>query len=151
MIHIPSIYIFILPFAAFRCCHFLLWELEVTTFQAAYKDPCFSVDDLFIITNEFSMKFIPSGSVEECMYDTMNQVGPSVLLTTLTNAIAFLLGATSSMPAVSSFSIQAGLCIVCVFLLEMTAFCAILSLDARRVKVEYIPIIPKWNNRKFEE
>lgn len=46
-------------------------------------------------------------------------------------------GAFSSMPAVKTFAMYASLSILINFLLQITAFVALLALDERRIKVTY--------------
>ncbi|KAM6931324.1 NPC1-like intracellular cholesterol transporter 1 [Xenentodon cancila] len=62
----------------------------------------------------------------------LGQVAPSMLLCSLSESVCFFLGALSTMPAVKSFALYAALAVVMDFVLQMTAFVALLSLDARR-------------------
>ncbi|XP_077990039.1 NPC intracellular cholesterol transporter 1-like [Glandiceps talaboti] len=62
----------------------------------------------------------------------VGEVGPSMLLTSLSESIAFFLGALSSMPAVKAFSLYAAAAVFIDFLLQITAFVALMSLDAKR-------------------
>lgn len=50
-------------------------------------------------------------------------------------------GAFSSMPAVNTFAMYASLSILINFLLQTTAFVALLSLDSRRIEVTYTNLI----------
>lgn len=59
-----------------------------------------------------------------------------MLLCSLTEAVAFFLGCLSDMPAVRQFALCAGLAILLDFLLQITAFVAVLSLDSRRAEVK---------------
>ena len=60
------------------------------------------------------------------------EVAPSLLLTSISETTAFLLGAISTMPAVRTFSLYAGVAVFFNFLLQISVFLAALSLDARR-------------------
>ena len=63
-------------------------------------------------------------------------VAPSMTLCSITECAAFFLGALTNMPAVEQFALAAAVAIVFDFLLQITAFLAILSLDARRHEVK---------------
>ena len=60
------------------------------------------------------------------------EVAPSLLLTSMSETTAFLLGAISTMPAVRTFSLYAGVAVFFNFLLQISVFLAALALDARR-------------------
>ncbi len=66
------------------------------------------------------------------------EVIPSMLLTSLSEATCFLLGALSPMPAVRSFSLYAGMAICFDFLLQITAFLTVFAMDVRRQEVKRI-------------
>lgn len=60
-----------------------------------------------------------------------------MLLCSLTEAVVFFLGAISDMPAVQQFALCAALAIAFDFLLQITVFVAVLTLDAKRQEVIY--------------
>ena len=62
----------------------------------------------------------------------IGSLAPGLTLTALSESIAFFCGAFSSMPAVKTFSLFAGLAILLNFLLQMTIFVAFLALDKAR-------------------
>ncbi len=63
---------------------------------------------------------------------TISRVGPSILLTATSESVAFLLGSLTPMPAVQIFSLYAFMAVFIDFLLQITCFVSVLSLDARR-------------------
>ncbi|VDM17724.1 unnamed protein product [Hydatigera taeniaeformis] len=63
---------------------------------------------------------------------TLGRVGPSMLLTSSAESVAFFCGSMTSMPAVRVFALYAGVSLVINFLLQIFAFTALLTLDARR-------------------
>ncbi|VDP85090.1 unnamed protein product [Echinostoma caproni] len=63
---------------------------------------------------------------------TLGRVGPSILLTSVAESVAFFCGSLTSMPAVRAFALYAGVAILFNFLLQIFAFVALLTLDARR-------------------
>lgn len=62
----------------------------------------------------------------------LGQVGPSILLTSVTEAGCFAIGSLSGMPAVRTFALYACVAILLDFLLQITVFVALLALDQRR-------------------
>ncbi|CAL8075262.1 unnamed protein product [Calicophoron daubneyi] len=70
--------------------------------------------------------------VEARMARTLSRIGPSILLTGLSESTAFFFGALTAMPAVKVFALYAGLAIAFNFLLQIFAFVALFTLDARR-------------------
>ncbi|VDP48481.1 unnamed protein product [Schistosoma margrebowiei] len=70
--------------------------------------------------------------VEDRIAESMGSVGPSILLTSLSESVAFFCGALTTMPAVRVFALYAAMAIVFNFLLQIFAFVALLTLDGRR-------------------
>lgn len=96
--------------------------------------------------------------IPELIGDTLAKVGPSMLLTSVSEICCFaigklkiyilifntftyyyfvLLGALSDMPAVNTFAIFATLAMLFNLLLQLTAFIALLAIDERRYRVTY--------------
>ncbi|XP_048515025.1 NPC intracellular cholesterol transporter 1 homolog 1b-like [Athalia rosae] len=64
----------------------------------------------------------------------VGSVGPSMLLTSASECLCFVIGMLSTMPAVRTFAMQASAAIALNFLLQISAFVSLLALDAGRVK-----------------
>ena len=62
----------------------------------------------------------------------VGRVGPSMLLTSSAESLAFVLGALTPMPAVRIFSLYASLAVFIDFLLQITCFVSLLTLDCKR-------------------
>lgn len=73
--------------------------------------------------------------MEDQVGRVLGEVAPSMLLCSLTEAVAFFLGCLSDMPAVQQFAACAALAIAIDFLLQVSVFVAVLTLDARRQQV----------------
>ena len=84
---------------------------------------------------------LPLETVEDQICRIVGKVGPSMLLTGTTQSAAFLISAMTPMPGVRAFSLYASLAIVLNFLLQITCFVALLSLDARREKARRIDML----------
>ncbi|MBN3296956.1 NPCL1 protein, partial [Amia calva] len=90
-------------------------------------------DNIFIFVLEFQRdERRPGEKREEHIGRILGNVAPSMLLCSASECVCFFLGALSSMPAVKSFALYAALAVLMDFLLQMSAFVALLSLDARR-------------------
>ncbi|XP_073767089.1 NPC1-like intracellular cholesterol transporter 1 isoform X1 [Danio rerio] len=90
-------------------------------------------DNIFIFVLEYQRDLRrPGEQREEQIGRVLGNVAPSMLLCSLSESVCFFLGALSTMPAVKSFALYAALAVLMDFVLQMTAFVALLSLDARR-------------------
>ncbi len=92
------------------------------------------VDDTYIIVNSYSHSH--GESLEDKIGNTLRQAGIPIMYTSTTDFIAFLLGATSSLPGISSFCVYAAISIFADFLLQITFFVAILVWDIRRAEAK---------------
>ncbi|XP_068560056.1 NPC1-like intracellular cholesterol transporter 1 [Cebidichthys violaceus] len=90
-------------------------------------------DNIFIFVLEYQRDVRrPGEKREEQIGRVLGNVAPSMLLCSLSESVCFFLGALSTMPAVKSFALYAALAVLMDFVLQMTAFVALLSLDTRR-------------------
>jgi Niemann-Pick C1 protein len=91
------------------------------------------VDNIFIIVQHFeNTKEDEHLPPDVRLATTISRVGPSILLTATSESVAFLLGSLTPMPAVQIFSLYAFMAVFIDFLLQITCFVSVLSLDARR-------------------
>ncbi|XP_054719503.1 NPC intracellular cholesterol transporter 1-like [Uloborus diversus] len=91
------------------------------------------VDNIFIIVQAYQRS--RRGNLEtrqQHIGRVVGQVIPSILLASFAESSCFFLGALSTMPAVHAFALYAGLALLIDFLLQISCFVAILSLDAAR-------------------
>lgn len=89
------------------------------------------IDNVFLIVHSFDRtdEKLP---IDERVAQALESTGPNILLTGVTEILAFSAGGFVSMPAVSSFSLYAAFAIFCDFFLQTTCFVAFLTLDAYR-------------------
>jgi len=110
------------------------------------------VDNVFILFNTFE-RMDPTYTIEVCneklfkvnnahlflkkdrMSETMARVASSITLASLAEALAFLLGSFTRMPAVEAFAYYASVAIFFDYVLQITCFASLLALDSRRVNV----------------
>lgn len=77
----------------------------------------------------------------QLMGKAVGEVGPSMLLSSLSQACCFFLGALSDMPAVRAFALYAGMSLLINFVLQMSLFVALFSLDVRREEANRIDVM----------
>ncbi|XP_027941539.1 NPC intracellular cholesterol transporter 1 [Vigna unguiculata] len=110
------------------------------------------VDNMCIIVD--AVKRQPSNlPVEEKISHALGEVGPSITLASLSEILAFAVGSFVSMPACRVFSMIAALAVLLDFLLQITAFVALVTLDFVRAKDNRIDCFPciKLNRSSVEE
>lgn len=91
------------------------------------------VDNLFILVHTYNrLDKTQYTSVSESIADALGQVGPSILLTSMSEAACFAVGSVTDMPAVKTFALYATVAILFNFLLQITAFVAFMALDQNR-------------------
>ena len=69
---------------------------------------------------------------EERVARTLAKMGPSILLSSITETLAFALGALVPMPAVRNFALYAAGAVFLGALFQVTVFISALSLDLKR-------------------
>lgn len=91
------------------------------------------VDNIFILTQTIQRDHRqPDEDVESQIGRIVGRVGPAMLLTSLAESIAFFLGALTPMPAVRLFSLYAAMSVLIDFLLQITVFVSLITLDQKR-------------------
>ena len=74
-------------------------------------------------------------TAEERVARTLAKMGPSILLSTITETVAFCLGALVPMPAVRNFALYAAGSVLLNAILQVTVFVSAISLDLKRLEV----------------
>ena len=74
-------------------------------------------------------------SAEERVAKTLEKMGPSILLSSVTETVAFGLGALVPMPAVRNFALYAAGSVLLNAILQITVFVSALTLDLKRAEV----------------
>ncbi|XP_027951222.1 NPC1-like intracellular cholesterol transporter 1 [Eumetopias jubatus] len=100
-------------------------------------------DNIFIFVLEYQrLPRRPGERREEHTGRALGRVAPSMLLCSLSEAICFFLGALTPMPAVRTFALTSGFAIILDFLLQVSAFVALFSLDSRRQEASRLDVCP---------
>ncbi|XP_035690894.1 patched domain-containing protein 3-like [Branchiostoma floridae] len=91
------------------------------------------VDDMFIMLAAWR-KTHPGGSVEERMRETYAEAAVSITITTITDGLAFGIGAITVFPAIRIFCIYTGVAVLFDYLFQITFFGACMVYVGRREK-----------------
>ncbi|KAH7347179.1 niemann-pick C1 protein [Plectosphaerella cucumerina] len=94
------------------------------------------VDNIFLIVHEFERVNIshPDNMIEERIAKALGRMGPSILLSALTETVSFALGVFVGMPAVRNFAAYAAGAVLINAILQITMFVSILALNQGRVE-----------------
>ncbi|XP_073710084.1 NPC intracellular cholesterol transporter 1 [Misgurnus anguillicaudatus] len=100
------------------------------------------VDNIFIIVQTYQRdERMPEEELHEQIGRILGEVAPSMFLSSFSETVAFFLGALSSMPAVRTFSLFAGLAVFIDFLLQISCFVSLLGLDIKRQEANRVDIL----------
>jgi hypothetical protein len=97
-------------------------------------------DNEELTEKRFSVE-LETETIEDQIARIVGKVGPSMLLTGTTQSCAFLISAFTPMPGVRAFSLYASLAIIINFVMQITCFVALLTLDARRERAKRVDIL----------
>ncbi|XP_005098950.1 protein patched homolog 1 isoform X2 [Aplysia californica] len=94
------------------------------------------VDDMFVIMGALNnLRPDEQGyDIPHKMADVLRHAGVSITVTSLTDFVAFMIGATTIIPALRSFCIYAGVGIIALYVFQALFFSACLTLDLRRME-----------------
>lgn len=94
------------------------------------------IDDMFVIVQCWDT--LPQekriGSLEQRFGFLMRQAGAAITVTSVTDVVAFGVGAFTILPALKSFCIYAAVGIIATFIFQASFFVAWMSLDQRRIE-----------------
>ncbi|KAK5973399.1 Hedgehog receptor, partial [Trichostrongylus colubriformis] len=107
------------------------WKFQPIIVAAFFLVLSVGVDDVFIILRAWD-RTNADEEVAERMSQTIEDAGPSILISSITNAMAFFIGMTSQTPAVRSFSLYSAIAICICFVYQLLMFSAVLALSGHR-------------------
>jgi len=94
-----------------------------------------SIDDMFVLVQTWNTQpSMPGMSLVERVGSTMRSAGVAITVTSTTNILVFLIGGTTRLPSLRSYSIFTGVGILFTFLLQLSFFLAGFALDQRRIE-----------------
>ena len=99
-------------------------------------------DNVFILVMDIQREKRKEGeSIDHVISRVLAKSGPSMLLCALTESTVFFIGSVTDMPAVKVFALNAALAIIFNFILQITAFLALIKLDMMRLEDNRYDII----------
>ncbi|XP_038117109.1 NPC intracellular cholesterol transporter 1 homolog 1b [Culex quinquefasciatus] len=91
------------------------------------------VDNIFMLVHAFQrVDRVETPNTAEAIGLALGQIGPSILLTSASECCCFAIGGLSPMPAVNTFAWYATVALFVDFVLQITAFVALMAIDERR-------------------
>ncbi|GMF60564.1 unnamed protein product [Phytophthora fragariaefolia] len=149
-------------------CAILQMEVTMITLEVVpFLVLAIGVDNMFILTNEFDRLAALRGlmtldnkrntrdraedellMLKQVLGETLVNVGPSIVVAAVAETLAFLVGALTRIPALTSFCVVAALAVAVNFALQMTWFASALVLDSRRVRARRYDLFP-WIKQKL--
>ncbi|XP_072743546.1 patched domain-containing protein 3 isoform X2 [Anoplolepis gracilipes] len=104
------------------------------------------VDDIFVFNAFWKQihtdELILSKPLTEKIGLTLGRAGSAITVTSFTDIVAFIIGATTVLPSLRSFCIYAAVGIFMTYLLQITFFIACFTLDAKRIEQKRNGILP---------
>ncbi|XP_015710907.1 NPC intracellular cholesterol transporter 1 [Coturnix japonica] len=100
------------------------------------------VDNIFIIVQTLQRdERLEGETLDKQIGRVLGDVAPSMFLSSFSETVAFFLGTLSTMPAVRTFSLFAGMAVLIDFILQVTCFVSLLGLDIRRQERNRLDIL----------
>jgi Niemann-Pick C1 protein len=91
------------------------------------------IDNIFIIVDAYHRS--KADNVQMRVVGALENVGPGIFLSAFMESMVFCIATLVDMPAIRIFSVYAALAVFVNFLLQITCFVAVLTLDSRRQEV----------------
>lgn len=115
------------------CCLFVGVPLTMMTNILVFIVLGIGLDDTFIITGSYFRTCHNEDPVHR-IESTMETVGSSIFLTSITTAVAFIVGCSSTIVPIRWLCLYAASTVIIDFLYQITFFIALLVLDERRIQ-----------------
>ena len=102
------------------------------------------VDNIFLLVHEFERvnQSHPDEEIDGRISKALGRMGPSILLSALTETVTFVLGVFVGMPAVRNFAAYAAGAVFINAVLQVTMFVAVLALNQRRIESNRVDCFP---------
>lgn len=102
------------------------------------------VDNIFLIVHELHVlgERFPEASVETRISLALEKIGPSCFISAILQILMFLVASSVQMPAVKNFAFYSAGAVTVNFILQMTTFIALLSLDQKRLEEGRLDLAP---------
>lgn len=104
------------------------------------------VDDIFVMMASWKQvlthKQNREKTIEEKIGLMLSHAGAAISITSLTDVVAFIIGASTILPSLESFCIYAAVGVLVTFFLQVTFFVAFFTLDVKRIENKRNGIVP---------
>ncbi|XP_068974093.1 patched domain-containing protein 3-like isoform X2 [Bombus flavifrons] len=104
------------------------------------------IDDNFLIMASWkeihTYKLNQNKPLEERIALMLGHAGSAIIITSLTDVVAFIIGASTILPSLQSFCIYAAVGVLLTFLFQVTFYVAFFTVDARRIENKRNSILP---------
>ena len=118
--------------AGFGLCYALGWKKTYANEPIPLIMLGIGVDDIFVIINSLDQVSFNLPTTERLKL-ALRHAGPTISITSLTNALAFLAAMSSQLVALQSFSIFSFSCILLLYTAMMTLYLPVVYWDTQRV------------------
>ncbi|XP_011304845.1 patched domain-containing protein 3 [Fopius arisanus] len=112
------------------------------------------VDDIFVMMASWkelmSVQEHREKSLEQRIAMMLSHAGAAICITSLTDVVAFIIGASTILPSLESFCIYAAVGVLVTFLLQITFFVAFFSLDVKRAESKRNGMFPCIIHKSYE-
>ncbi|XP_054005477.1 patched domain-containing protein 3-like isoform X1 [Hylaeus anthracinus] len=113
------------------------------------------VDDNFLIMASWKEIHADKSNrkkpLEERVALMLGHAGSAISITSLTDVVAFIIGASTILPSLQSFCIYAAVGVLLTFLFQITFYIAFFTLDARRIERKRNSILPWIVHENFTQ
>ncbi|XP_058443946.1 NPC intracellular cholesterol transporter 1 homolog 1b [Malaya genurostris] len=100
------------------------------------------VDNIFMLVHAYQrIDRVETPETSQAIGKALGQIGPSILLTSASECCCFAIGGLSPMPAVNTFAWYATVALLVDFILQITAFVALMALDERRAASKRLDLL----------
>lgn len=102
------------------------------------------IDNIFLIVHELHVisEVQPDKEIPIRIAQALKNIGPSCFISAILQVSMFLLATSVGMPAVRNFAFYGGGAVLINFLLQMTCFIGLLSLDQKRLEENRVDCVP---------
>ncbi|KYN16514.1 Patched domain-containing protein 3 [Trachymyrmex cornetzi] len=111
------------------------------------------IDDIFVINASWKQIHTDKSNLNKPLTEriglTLGHAGSAISITSLTDVVAFIIGASTILPSLQSFCIYAAVGVFVTFLLQITFFIACFTLDARRMERKRNGMFPCITHENF--
>ncbi|XP_066584061.1 patched domain-containing protein 3-like [Prorops nasuta] len=112
------------------------------------------IDDIFVMNASWKQIHWQELNRKKPLHErvglTLGHAGSAICITSLTDVVAFIIGASTILPTLQSFCIYAAVGVLVTFLLQITFFIACYALDAKRMENKRNGIVPCVIHEEYE-